>query len=221
MGGGGDRVWSRQTTDSRTARAVLNICFPYTSREEITKAIRLTVEEYSSPAPSKTNTLFSQMRIRQKIISRMIDTTDTSAALPAIRESSPVPPVDRSSAEDDLDDSASSSTTLHPDSPPLATGRSGGADVAVYPNAEMITAETLDGYMYTAESPPLDIFVRTSGVERLSDFMLWQCHQDTHIFFLPCLWPEFGLWQFMKVMIEWQWRQKQKERDEKPRSKRR
>lgn len=30
--------------------------------------------------------------------------------------------------------------------------------------------------MYLAESPPLDIFIRTSGVERLSDFLVWQIH---------------------------------------------
>lgn len=30
--------------------------------------------------------------------------------------------------------------------------------------------------MFLGDSPPLDIFVRTSGVERLSDFLIWQIH---------------------------------------------
>jgi len=94
---------------------------------------------------------------------------------------------------------------------------SAGGPVTIYPNAENITADTLDRHMYTAENPPLDLFIRTSGVERLSDFMLWQCHQDTQIFFLKCLWPEFDLWHFLPVLVEWQWRQKQKEREERPR----
>jgi ditrans,polycis-polyprenyl diphosphate synthase len=70
--------------------------------------------------------------------------------------------------------------------------------------------------MYTSEDPPLDIFVRTSGVERLSDFMLWQCHQDTQIFFLQCMWPEFDLKHFIPVLLEWQRRQKQKAREASP-----
>ncbi|KAH6656794.1 putative cis-prenyltransferase [Truncatella angustata] len=78
-----------------------------------------------------------------------------------------------------------------------------------FKDKETITAETLDSHMYTGDSPPLDIFVRTSGVMRLSDFMLWQCHENTHIFFLRCFWPEFDLWHFVPVLVEWQWRQKQ------------
>jgi ditrans,polycis-polyprenyl diphosphate synthase len=92
-----------------------------------------------------------------------------------------------------------------------------GETVAIYPNAESITPETIERHMYTAGCPPLDIFVRTSGVERLSDFMLWQCHQDTRIFFLKCLWPEFDLWHFIPVLVEWQRKEKLKERDEGPR----
>lgn len=39
-----------------------------------------------------------------------------------------------------------------------------------------ITSDFLESQMYLAESPPLDIFIRTSGVERLSDFLVWQIH---------------------------------------------
>ena len=185
-------------------RCILNICFPYTSREEITSAIRSTVEEYST-TPRPHSTPFSQSRITQKILSKQ---GDSSEVLSSIKESSPPPPSSRS---DDLDDSASSTTTLQPDSPPLKSDGAGG--VTIYPNAETITAETITNHMYTAGNPPLDLFVRTSGVERLSDFMLWQCHQETQIFFLKCFWPEFDLWHFLPVLVEWQRRQKQKERE--------
>jgi undecaprenyl diphosphate synthase len=39
-----------------------------------------------------------------------------------------------------------------------------------------ITPETLEARLYTKlrDSPKLDILVRTSGVHRLSDFLLWQ-----------------------------------------------
>lgn len=37
-----------------------------------------------------------------------------------------------------------------------------------------ISVQDLESKMMLAHSPPLDILVRTSGVCRLSDFMLWQ-----------------------------------------------
>ena len=87
-----------------------------------------------------------------------------------------------------------------------------------YPDAETITAETLNEHMFTAGAPPLDLLVRTSGVERLSDFMLWQCHEDTSIVFLECLWPEFDLWQFLPVLVEWQWQKKKLQEQQKSRA---
>lgn len=164
------------------------------------------MEEYST-TPRPHSTPLAQSRITQKILSKQGDTKlDSNADEPD------------TSANDERDESVSSSTTLPPDSPPMkASPPVPGGPVTIYPNAENITAETLDKHMYTAENPPLDLFIRTSGVERLSDFMLWQCHQDTQVFFLKCLWPEFDLWHFLPVLVEWQWRQKQKEREERPR----
>lgn len=83
-----------------------------------------------------------------------------------------------------------------------------------YPDPETITARTLTDHMYTAGAPPLDLLIRTSGVQRLSDFMLWQCHEHTSIVFLNCLWPEFDLWQFLPVLVEWQWWRRREQVDE-------
>ena len=77
-----------------------------------------------------------------------------------------------------------------------------------FPDAESITSDVLDDHMYTAGLPKLDLVVRTSGVERLSDFMLWQAHENTEIVFLTCLWPDFDLWKFLPVLIEWQWKRR-------------
>lgn len=188
-----------------SSRPVLNLCFPYGSREEITQAVRATVTEYLGPPPPKPSG-FSQARISQNIRVRNMSRPD----LPSIEEAPSIP---SSPALDAVDDSISSSATLHqPESP---TPRNLSA--TNLPDPETITSEMLTNHMYTAGDPPLDIFVRTSGVERLSDFMMWQCHQDTQLFFLKCLWPEFDLWRFLPVLIEWQWRQRQKDMEEKPR----
>lgn len=181
----------------------------------MTTAMRSTVEEYLTPPLPKT-TPFSQSRITRNILTKQLY-TDRSDLLPTIPDGSP-PPSSRTDADADADDDdGSSSTTLPPGSAsPTYTGASISSLRNALPNPESITAETLDKHMYTVQDPPLDIFVRTSGVERLSDFMLWQCHEDTHIFFLKCFWPDFDLQHFLPVMMEWQWRQKQKAREASP-----
>ena len=50
-----------------------------------------------------------------------------------------------------------------------------------------ITEETIEKQLMTSKAgiPPLDIVVRTSGVKRLSDFMLWQV--GVHLSRGPCM----------------------------------
>lgn len=186
-------------------QAVLNVCFPYTSHDEITTAIRDTVVDYSHPVPSQHRS-FSESHITHTIRARHL-----SAATLKVRSHSP-----SSGGTSDTEDSVSSSTTLHPDTPPNDPLLSEDKDIDIeypeaYPDPESITPEILNRHMFTADLPPLELLVRTSGVERLSDFMLWQCHQDTEIVFLKCLWPEFDLWTFLPVLVEWQWKRRKAE----------
>ncbi|KAJ6096356.1 dehydrodolichyl diphosphate syntase complex subunit SPAC4D7.04c [Penicillium sp. IBT 16267x] len=69
---------------------------------------------------------------------------------------------------------------------------------------QSITSQMLSDRMDTAGNPPVDVLVRTSGVYRLSDFLLWQCHQDTDIHILDTLWPEFELYDLWIVILRWQ-----------------
>ncbi|KAG5953496.1 hypothetical protein E4U53_005387 [Claviceps sorghi] len=204
-----DKAVARTKHNNKT---VLNICFPYTSRAEITTAIRDTVVDFLDPPPPK-NAPFSPSRIRQKILSTQLDGKEPLPTIldEAIEETAAA--TARHEKEEDYDGGdTSSSTTLPPDSPERRL-RGGLFDSSSLPSPESITTEMLNDHMYTAADPPLELFIRTSGVERLSDFMLWQCHQDTQIFFIDCLWPDFDLQHFIWVMLEWQWRQKQKDRD--------
>ncbi|PKY06070.1 Undecaprenyl diphosphate synthase [Aspergillus campestris IBT 28561] len=66
------------------------------------------------------------------------------------------------------------------------------------PRQDMI--ETLEDTMSTAGCPPLDFLIRTSGTSRLSDFMLWQCHEATDIVILEKNWPELKHWDFTQVL---------------------
>ncbi|THH00217.1 hypothetical protein EW026_g2284 [Hermanssonia centrifuga] len=69
-----------------------------------------------------------------------------------------------------------------------------------------ITEKDLDAHMMTSMvgSPPVDILVRTSGVKRLSDYLVWQCCEDTQIQFSECYWPDFGLWDFLPILLDYQ-----------------
>lgn len=183
--------------------AILNVCFPYTSHDEITTAIRDTVIEYSKPLPSQ-NRPFSESHIAHTIRARRLSATN-----PAVRSLSPS--VGATSDTEDSVPSNSSSITLYPDSPPdHLTLYNDGDDKYrdTYPDPESITSEILNDHMYTAGLPPLELLVRTSGVERLSDFLLWQCHQSTEIVFSDTLWPDFDLWTFLPILVEWQWKRR-------------
>ncbi|KAF8891375.1 Di-trans-poly-cis-decaprenylcistransferase [Infundibulicybe gibba] len=76
-----------------------------------------------------------------------------------------------------------------------------------------ITERDIDAQLMTSlvDSPPLDILIRTSGVKRLSDFLLWQCNENTQLQFSSTYWPEFGLFDFIPIILDYQlkvWRQK-------------
>ncbi len=53
-----------------------------------------------------------------------------------------------------------------------------------------ITPESIAAHLDTADLPPLDLLIRTSGEVRLSNFLLWQCAY-TEMVFTDVLWPDF------------------------------
>jgi undecaprenyl diphosphate synthase len=53
-----------------------------------------------------------------------------------------------------------------------------------------ITAETIAANLDTADLPPLDLLIRTSGEVRLSNFLLWQAAY-AEMWFTDVLWPDF------------------------------
>ncbi|THD36854.1 MAG: isoprenyl transferase [Sphingomonas sp.] len=57
--------------------------------------------------------------------------------------------------------------------------------------AEAIDTEAIDGLLETSDLPPLDLLIRTSGEQRLSNFLLWQAAY-AELLFVDTLWPDFN-----------------------------
>ena len=53
-----------------------------------------------------------------------------------------------------------------------------------------ITPESIEAELDTADLPPLDLLIRTSGEVRLSNFLLWQAAY-AELWFTDVLWPDF------------------------------
>lgn len=62
-----------------------------------------------------------------------------------------------------------------------------------------ITPEAIEAELYTANLPPLDLLVRTSGEVRLSNFMLWQAAY-AEMWFTDVLWPDFTPQHLMEAI---------------------
>ena len=89
-----------------------------------------------------------------------------------------------------------------------------------------VTEKDIEDHLMTAKvnSPPLDILIRTSGVKRLSDYLLWQvcpagsnqsittscthpiwqCTENTQIHFIDTFWPDMGLLDLLPIIMDYQ-----------------
>ncbi len=70
-----------------------------------------------------------------------------------------------------------------------------------------ITEELIGKYLYTGEEngsiPDPDLIIRTSGEERLSNFMLWQSAYSEFAF-TDILWPDFTPEEYEKIIEDYQ-----------------
>lgn len=66
-----------------------------------------------------------------------------------------------------------------------------------------IDAQKIEKYLYTSNQPDPDLIIRTSGEERISNFMLWQLAYS-ELYFTDILWPEFKVKDLHKAIIEYQ-----------------
>lgn len=67
-----------------------------------------------------------------------------------------------------------------------------------------INEATISDLLYTGGQPPLDLFIRTSGVSRLSDFLLWQVSTPGVVIeFVDVLWPDFTPLRMAWILIKY------------------
>ena len=63
-----------------------------------------------------------------------------------------------------------------------------------------IDTEYFNGKLYTSDIPDPDLLIRTSGEERLSNFLLWQLAY-TEFYFTDTLWPDFNKKELEKAIM--------------------
>jgi len=72
---------------------------------------------------------------------------------------------------------------------------------------ESIDEKTISDMLYTQGVPDPDILIRTSGEQRLSNFLLWQLAY-TEFFFTPKTWPDFKAEDLKQIISNYQIRER-------------
>ncbi|MDA0972112.1 MAG: isoprenyl transferase [Bacteroidetes bacterium] len=72
---------------------------------------------------------------------------------------------------------------------------------------EDITAESISSSLSTAGIPDPELLIRTSGEQRISNFLLWQIAY-AELYFSPVNWPDFRKENFREAILEYQNRER-------------
>jgi undecaprenyl diphosphate synthase len=62
-------------------------------------------------------------------------------------------------------------------------------------------------HLTTGDQPDPDLLIRTSGEQRISNFLLWQLAYS-EIYFSPVLWPDFDREEFLRALLAFQHRER-------------
>lgn len=72
---------------------------------------------------------------------------------------------------------------------------------------ENIDEKTINNHLYTFSLPDVDFLIRTSGEQRISNFLLWQAAY-AELYFTNILWPDFKKKDFYEAITEYQKRER-------------
>jgi undecaprenyl diphosphate synthase len=88
----------------------------------------------------------------------------------------------------------------------LDAARRIAADVAAGTlDAERLNERVFHDYLYSPDVPDPDLVIRTSGEQRVSNFLLWQIAYS-ELVFSEVLWPDFSRADFLAALLEFQQR---------------
>ena len=82
-----------------------------------------------------------------------------------------------------------------------------GKMVALHPGATDFTEEQLAPHLAMAYAPEPDLFIRTGGEERISNFLLWQLAY-TELYFTDTYWPDFTIERLDAAIASYQNRER-------------
>ena len=66
-------------------------------------------------------------------------------------------------------------------------------------NADEIDEQAIESRLWTKGAPDVDLLIRTSGEQRISNFLIWQCAY-AEFYFADCHWPDFHKDEFDKAL---------------------
>ncbi len=70
-----------------------------------------------------------------------------------------------------------------------------------------IDEELFSEFLYTSDMPDPDLMIRTSGEQRISNFLLWQTSY-TELYINDTLWPDFKREEMFKAILDYQSRER-------------
>lgn len=74
-------------------------------------------------------------------------------------------------------------------------------------SADKIDESVINEHLYTRQLPDVDLLIRTSGEQRVSNFLLWQIAY-AEFYFTEVLWPDFGKEDLYKSIKNYQQRER-------------
>ena len=74
-------------------------------------------------------------------------------------------------------------------------------------DSNKINEDLISSYLSTADYPDPELLIRTSGENRVSNFLMWQLAY-TELYFTDILWPDFKKNNFYKAIYDYQQRER-------------
>ncbi len=171
-----------------------------------------STENWNRPQKEVSSLMDLLIKVLQNQLERMLH---NNVRLNTIGDTSKLPPIVEKNLMDTID------RTKNNDGIVLTLALNYGAKeeikhafqkIAVKVKNNIISPENVDEtiineHLYTRNLPEVDLLIRTSGEQRISNFLLWQIAY-AELYFTNVLWPDFDANQFDKAILSYQQRER-------------